>query len=62
MVFASNWPALAFMTSTLAEELEEKGLPESAQANRISAIINEVIDQTRGVARGYSRRNWRKRG
>ena len=43
---------LAFMTSTLAEELEEKGLPESAQANRISAIINEVIDQTRGVARG----------
>ncbi len=43
---------LAFMTSTLAEELEEKGIPDSAQANRISAMINEVIDQTRGVARG----------
>ena len=43
---------LAFMTSTLAEELEEKNIPESAQANKISGMINEVIDQTRGVARG----------
>ncbi len=43
---------LAFMTSTLAEELEEKNVPESAQANKISGMINEVIDQTRGVARG----------
>jgi two-component system sensor kinase FixL len=43
---------LAYMTSTLAEDLEEKSVPESSQANRISQILNEVIEQTRGVARG----------
>jgi PAS domain S-box-containing protein len=43
---------LAFMTSTLAEELEEKGITEATQANKISNMLNEVIDQTRGVARG----------
>ncbi len=40
------------MTSTLAEELTEEGASCSAQAERISVMINEVIDQTRGVARG----------
>ncbi len=43
---------IAFMTSTLADDLEEKGVVESAEASRISVMINEVIDQTRGVARG----------
>jgi len=43
---------IAFMTSTLADELEEKGVAESAEAEKISGMINEVIDQTRGVARG----------
>jgi PAS domain S-box-containing protein len=43
---------IAFMTSTLAEELAEDGVPQSPQAEKISGMINEVIDQTRGVARG----------
>jgi PAS domain S-box-containing protein len=43
---------IAFMTSTLAEELAEEGVPQSPQAEKISGMINEVIDQTRGVARG----------
>jgi signal transduction histidine kinase len=40
------------LTSTLAEELAEEGAGSSAQAEKISVMINEVIDQTRGVARG----------
>jgi PAS domain S-box-containing protein len=43
---------IAFLTSTLAEELAEEGVPQSPQAEKISGMINEVIDQTRGVARG----------
>lgn len=43
---------IAFMTSTLADELEEKGVHESAEVDKISGMINEVISQTRGVARG----------
>ncbi|HWV98864.1 MAG TPA: PAS domain S-box protein [Candidatus Acidoferrum sp.] len=43
---------IAFMTSTLADDLEESGFPQSSEANKISTMINEVIDQTRGVARG----------
>ena len=43
---------IAFLTSTLAEELEEEGVHQSTQAEKISGMINEVIDQTRGVARG----------
>jgi PAS domain S-box-containing protein len=43
---------IAFLTSTLAEELAEEGAGSSAQAEKISVMINEVIDQTRGVARG----------
>ena len=40
------------MTSTLAEELAEDGVSQSNQAEKISVMINEAIDQTRGVARG----------
>ena len=43
---------IAFLTSTLAEELADEGAGSSAQAEKISGMINEVIDQTRGVARG----------
>jgi signal transduction histidine kinase len=43
---------IAFMTSTLADELEDQGATHAAQAERISAMINEVIDHTRSIARG----------
>jgi signal transduction histidine kinase len=43
---------IAFLTSTLAEELGEHELPQEARAERICTMINEVIDQTRNVARG----------
>jgi two-component system sensor kinase FixL len=40
------------MTSTLADELAENGAAQSGEAEKISAMINQVIEQTRGVARG----------
>jgi two-component system CheB/CheR fusion protein len=43
---------IAFMTSNLADELQEKGAGESVQAEKISGLLNEVVTQTRGVARG----------
>lgn len=43
---------IAFMTSNLADELEERGVRESAQAEKISGLLNKVVTQTRGVARG----------
>jgi signal transduction histidine kinase len=43
---------IALMSSTLADELEERGETHAPQAERISAMINEVIDHTRSVARG----------
>jgi len=43
---------IAFLTSTLAEELAEEGILQAPHAEKISGMINEVIDQTRGVARG----------
>jgi PAS domain S-box-containing protein len=43
---------IALMTASLADALEEKGLSESVQTERISGLINKAISQTRGVARG----------
>jgi len=43
---------IAYLTSTLADELQEQGAAQSAEAERISTLINAVINQTRGVARG----------
>jgi PAS domain S-box-containing protein len=43
---------IALMTASLADKLEENGMPESAQTERISGLINKAIRQTRGVARG----------
>ena len=43
---------IAFMSHTLANRLQQKGLPESAQAEGLSNLINAAISHTRGVARG----------
>jgi two-component system CheB/CheR fusion protein len=43
---------IALMTASLADKLEERGVPEAAQTERISGLINKAIRQTRGVARG----------
>jgi two-component system sensor kinase FixL len=43
---------LAFMTSSLAHLLKEKGEAEAAKAERIASLLNTVMNQTRGVARG----------
>ncbi|HWD18353.1 MAG TPA: sensor histidine kinase [Verrucomicrobiae bacterium] len=43
---------IALMTSSLADALDEKGLPESKQTERISGLLQSAIGQTRGVARG----------
>ncbi|MDB6023166.1 MAG: hypothetical protein JWQ04_3023 [Pedosphaera sp.] len=43
---------IAFMSHTLANRLQQKGIPESSQAEGISGLINTAINYTRGVARG----------
>jgi signal transduction histidine kinase len=43
---------IGLMTASLADKLDEQGLPESAQIERISGLIQGAITQTRGVARG----------
>ncbi len=43
---------IALMMASLADQLEEKSLPESVRTEHIGSLINEAIVQTRGVARG----------
>jgi signal transduction histidine kinase len=43
---------IALLTSTLADDLLEQGVADGARAERISDLLNNAIDQTRGVARG----------
>jgi signal transduction histidine kinase len=43
---------IALLTSTLADELEEAGVAGATKAERISTLLNDAIDRTRGVARG----------
>lgn len=43
---------IALMSESLADLLNEKGVKESAQAERISVLTHNAINQTRGVARG----------
>ena len=43
---------IALLTSSLADELEAKHFEGAAEAERISTLLNEAIEQTRGVARG----------
>ena len=43
---------IALLTASLADELENQHAGSAAEAERISALLNEAIEQTRGVARG----------
>ncbi len=43
---------IALLTSTLADELEAGNSSGAAEAERISTLLNEAIEHTRGVARG----------
>jgi PAS domain S-box-containing protein len=43
---------IGYLTETLADRLQERGVAEAAEAERISQLINNAITQTRGVARG----------
>jgi PAS domain S-box-containing protein len=44
--------AIAYQMDILGDQLQEKGMAESSEAERIGARLNEAIQQTRGVARG----------
>ena len=43
---------IAYRLDILSDQLQEKGVQESSEAERIGALINDAITQTRGVARG----------
>jgi PAS domain S-box-containing protein len=44
--------ATTYLIDILADKLQEKDCPESAEAERIGKLINETISQTRSIARG----------
>ena len=44
--------AVAYRIDILAEQLHEKGMAESSEVERVGGLVNEAINQTRGVARG----------
>ena len=44
--------AIAYRVDILADQLQEKGMTESSEAERVGGLVNEAINQTRGVARG----------
>jgi signal transduction histidine kinase len=44
--------AVAYRLDILSDQLQEKGVPESAEADWIGSLIHEAISQTRGAARG----------
>lgn len=43
---------IAYRLDILSDELEEKGVAESGEADRIGRLINDAVTQTRGIARG----------
>jgi len=43
---------VAYRIDILADQLQEKSMAESSEAERVGILINEAITQTRGVARG----------
>src|SRR5208337_763940 len=43
---------IAYRIDILADQLQEKGATESAEAERVGALVNDAITKTRGVARG----------
>ena len=44
--------AIAYRLDILADQLQEQGVPETTEAGRIGALVQEAMQQTRGVARG----------
>jgi PAS domain S-box-containing protein len=44
--------AIAYRMDILGDQLQERGVAESAEAERIVALLNETVQQTRSVARG----------
>ncbi len=44
--------AIAYRMDIMADQLQEKGLAESSELERIGGLVNETITQTRRVARG----------
>ena len=44
--------AIAYRMDIMADQLQEKGLTESSEVERIGGLVNETITQTRRVARG----------
>jgi PAS domain S-box-containing protein len=44
--------AIAYRMDIMADQLQEKGVTESSEAERIGSLVNETITQTRSVARG----------
>jgi two-component system CheB/CheR fusion protein len=49
---------LAFLSQNLRRRLVEQGLPEAAELDRISKLINSAIDRTRDLAKGLSPVEW----
>lgn len=45
---------IAFMSKVLEQKLAEKSLPETADADKILALVNEAVSRTRELARGLS--------
>jgi PAS domain S-box-containing protein len=44
--------AIAYRMDILGDQLQEKGVAESSEAERIGTLLNEAVQQTRNVARG----------
>ena len=44
--------AIAYRMDIMADQLQEKGVAESSEVERIGGLVNETITQTRSVARG----------
>jgi len=44
--------AIAYRMDIMADQLQEKGVAESSEVERIGSLVNETINQTRRVARG----------
>jgi len=44
--------AIAYRMDILGDQLQEQGVAESAEAERIGELVQEAMQQTRGVARG----------
>lgn len=43
---------IAYRVDILADQLQERSVPEASEAERIGSLVNDAITQTRSVARG----------